>query len=68
MDTSIGSIVGTIIIILFGAGIAYVVPKMIRNEGPEQGMGDVPIDKWIRILGLVVMIVGIIQAILMFVL
>lgn len=68
MDSNIGSIVGTIIIIVFGAGIAYFVPRLIQREGAEQGPGDLPIDKWMRILGLIVMVVGIIQAILMLVL
>jgi hypothetical protein len=68
MDTNLGSVLGTVVIILFGAGIAYFVPRMIRSEGAEHGMGDIPIDKWMRGLGLVVMIVGIIQAVLMLVL
>lgn len=68
MDTNLGSIFGTIVIILFGAGIAYFVPRMIRSEGSEQGPGDLPIDKWMRILGVIVMVVGVIQAVLMLVL
>lgn len=68
MDTNLGSILGTVVIILFGAGIAYFVPRMINREGAEHGPGDLPIDKWIRVLGIVVMVVGILQAILMVVL
>lgn len=68
MEKDLGSIIGTIFIILFGAAIAYFVPRMIQREGADQGPGDLPIDKWMRILGLIVMIVGVIQAALMIIL
>ena len=68
MDTSIGSVIGTIIIILFGGGIAYFVPRLIQQEGTDHGQGDIPVAKWLRILGLIVMAVGLIQVVLMLVL
>jgi hypothetical protein len=68
MDTSIGSFAGTAILIVFGGLIAYFVPRQIAKEGAEHGPGDIPVGKWIRILGLVVMGVGVIQIVLMLVL
>jgi hypothetical protein len=68
MDKSIGALVGTIFIALFGAVIAYFVPRLIAKEGPDHGAGDVPVGKWIRILGLVVMVIGVIQFVLILVL
>lgn len=68
MDTNVGAIVGTVFVVLFGGVIAFYVPRLIAREDDEHGAGDLPVGKWLRILGLVVMIVGLIQVVLMFVL
>lgn len=65
MDTSIGSVIGTSIVILFGGAIAFFVPRMIKREDSDHGAGDLPVGLWIRILGLIVMAVGILQVVLM---
>lgn len=62
---SLGSIIGTLFIVLFGGLIAYFVPRMIQREGSEHGTGGIPVDRWLRILGIVVMVVGIVQIVLM---
>lgn len=67
MDTNVGAIIGTIFVVLFGGVIAFYVPRLIARESSDQGAGDVPVGKWLRILGIIVMAVGLLQIVLMMV-
>jgi hypothetical protein len=63
MDTTLGPIIGTLVLVSFGALFVFVLPPMIRrhNEEAGTGEGDIPIAKWVRILGIIVMGIGLLQ-------
>jgi hypothetical protein len=67
MLENIGSTIGTVIIVAFGALIAFGLPALMERQGGDRDTlftGDLPIGKWLRILGVVVMIVGVVQILL----
>ena len=70
MSDDLGSIIGTLIIVLFGAVIAFAVPALILKHGDPEELAkeELPVGKWLRILGSIVMIVGIIQVVLIIIL
>lgn len=69
-SSDIGSMIGIGVLILFGLLIAFVVPVFIRRGArpDEDPRGNRQILLWLRILGLAVAFIGLLQIILIFIL
>lgn len=67
MAERIAPIIGTLVLVLFGALFAFVLPRIIDRQGGRDDQGEIPVAKWIRILGLIVMGIGLIQVVLTYV-
>ena len=70
MTSDIGSILGIAVLMLFGLLIAFVLPVIIRNaeKKSENPTGNSQIILWLRILGIAVAGIGLLQIILILIL
>ena len=69
-STDLGSMLGIAVLVLFGLLIAFVVPGFIvrATAKEEDPTSSKQIVLWLRILGLTVAFIGLMQIILIFVL
>jgi hypothetical protein len=69
-SSDVGSMIGVGVLALFGLLIAFVVPMFIRSGSrkDEDPAGNRQIILWLRILGLAVTFIGLLQIVLLFIL
>ena len=70
MATDVGSIVGIAVLMLFGLLIAFVLPVIIRRaeKKSENPTGNSQMILWLRILGIAVAAIGLLQIVLILIL
>ena len=63
MSKGIVPIIGTLVLVLIGALIAFVLPRVITSQSGDAEEGDDLPQRWFRILGIALMVIGILMVI-----